>query len=108
MNKIFEKTSQFFKKDKWTSEGIFALVFAFVLVFNIMLTIIVQSFDLYIYERDTTDYSISGNTDRLFENAIAEGKKIKISFCLDDFDDEGYIDGVYITKEEFIISLLKK
>ncbi len=92
MKKIFEKTASFFKKDKWTSEGIFALVFALVLVFNIMLTIIVQSFNLYLYERDTTDYSISGNTDHLFENAIAEGKKIKVSFCLDKFDDEGNLD----------------
>ena len=106
MKKIFEKTSQFFKKDKWTSEGIFALVFALVLVFNILLTIIVQSFNLYLYEKDSTDYSISGNTDRLFENAIAEGKKIKISFCMDKFDDEGYIDHdtgrlVHATVNEF-------
>ena len=92
MKKMFEKTASFFKKEKWSSEGIFALVFALVLVFNIMLTIIVQSFDLYLYEKDSTDYSISGNTDHLFENAIAEGKKIKVSFCIDKFDDEGYID----------------
>ena len=92
MKKIFEKNSALFKKDKWSSEGIFALVFALLLVFNIMLTIIVESFGLYIYEKDSTDYSISGNTDHLFENAIAEGKKIKVSFCLDKFDEEGYID----------------
>lgn len=92
MKKIFEKTSLLFKKDKWTSEGIFALVFALVLVFNIMLTIIVESFGLYVYEKDNTDYSISGNTDHLFDAAIAEGKKIKVSFCLDKFDEEGYLD----------------
>ncbi len=92
MKKTFKEIGALFGKDKWSSESIFALVFAFVLVFNIMLTIIVESFGLYIYEKDSTDYSISGNTDHLFEDAIAAGKKVKVSFCLDKFDEEGYLE----------------
>ena len=84
MKKVFKDVKGFFGKEKWTAEGIFALVFALVLVFNILLTIIVESFGLYLYQKDTTDYSISGNTDHLFEEAIADKKKIKISFCLDE------------------------
>ena len=89
MKKITKEIKEFFNKDKWSSEGIFALVFALVLVFNVLLTAIVETFGLYIYEKDNTDYSISGNTDHLFEDAIEEGKKIKISFCMDKFDEEG-------------------
>ena len=89
MKKITKEIKEFFNKDKWSSEGIFALVFALVLVFNVLLTAIVETFGLYIYEKDNTDYSISGNTDHLFEDAIEEGKKIKISFCMYKFDEEG-------------------
>ena len=103
MKKIFKEIVAFFNKDKWSSEGIFALVFALVLVFNVLLTALVQIFDLYIYEKDTTDYSISGNTDPLFEDAIEDGKKIKISFCLAENDLEMHDSGslVHNTVKEF-------
>ena len=89
---MLNKIKAFFKRDKLQGDGVFALVFAVVLVVNILLTIIVESFGLYLYEKNGIDYSISGNTDHLFEDAINEGKKIKISFCIDKFDEEGYID----------------
>lgn len=103
MKKIFKEIVSFFNKEKWGREGIFALVFSLVLVFNILLTIIVQSFDLYIYEKDSTDYSISGNTDHLFKEAIEAGKKIKISFCLAEKDLENHSSGrlVHNTVKEF-------
>jgi len=103
MKKIFKEILAFFNKDKWSSEGIFALFFAAVLVFNIMLTIVVEAFGLYLSPKDTNDYSISGNTDHLFDEAIKEEKKIKISFCLDKDGIEKHASGqlVHATVKEF-------
>lgn len=103
MKKIFKEIAAIFSKDKWSSEGIFALVVALVLVLNVFLTLIVQTFDLYITQGDTTDFSISGNTDELFDDAIKDGKKIKISFCLPKEDLEFHESGklVHNTVLEF-------
>ena len=66
-----------------TSSGILtALVIAVVMVVNALLYTLVQTFGWQITYKDEYDYSLSGATDELFEEAIKQNKKVKISFCM--------------------------
>ena len=52
-----------------------------VVLLNILAYTITNAFGLYLYSPDQDDFSISGNTDELFADAITLGKKVTITFC---------------------------
>ncbi len=89
--------------DRFSSAVVTALVIATVMVFNALLYTIVQVFGLQLTYTDENDYSLSGNTDALFADAIAEGKRVKISFCMAEEEVKVHSTGaeVYITAKNF-------
>ncbi len=104
MNIIKRKAGDAVKSDKLSAGTMTALVIAAVMAFNVLLYILVELFGLYFYVNKRDDVSLSGNTDALFAEAIEDGKKVKISFCIGDTkslaqDDAGGF--VYETAKHF-------
>ena len=52
-----------------------------VIMLNVLAYTVTNSFGLYLYSQKTYDFSLSGNTDELFKDAIKLGKKVTITFC---------------------------
>ena len=52
-----------------------------VIMLNVLAYTVTNSFGLYLYSPKTYDFSLSGNTDELFKDAIKLGKKVTITFC---------------------------
>ena len=103
MNDFKRKVGAFFGSDGCASATVTALVICVVMVFNAMLFAATELFGWGIYYTTEIDYSISGNTDELFEKAISEGKKVKISFCMAEDDLKVHSTGgeVYTTIKNF-------
>ena len=83
-------------KRKLLPEGLFAVIIAIALVFNVILYIVTEAFGLYLYSPMVDDLSISGNTDSLFADAIRQNRKIKISFCQDEDSVKKHSTGNYV------------
>ncbi len=58
------------------------LIFAIVAV-NVFAYAITNVFGLYFYSPETQD-TVSGATDSMFRGAIAEGRKVRLTFCMDE------------------------
>ncbi len=103
MNDFKRKVGEFFGSDGWASTVITSLVICVVMVFNAMLFAATELFGWGFSYRSEIDYSLTGHTDELFEKAIAEGKKVKISFCMAEDDLKVHITGgeVYTTIKNF-------
>ena len=103
MSNLKGKAMEIVSKDKFSSGIITALVIAIVMVFNALLYTVVNVFDLRIAYTEEFDYSLKGNTDHLFEEAINEGRKIKIYFCASELDVKSSktLGEVYITANNF-------
>lgn len=52
-----------------------------VIMLNVLAYTVTNAFDLYLYSPKSYDFSISGNTDELFRDAISIGKKVRVTFC---------------------------
>ena len=79
------------------------VIIASVVVLNIILYILVQTFSFYLYGKEEVDFSISGAMDSVFEKAEYNGKKVKISFCQaeDDLKVSEVGSYVYNTAKEY-------
>lgn len=76
--KKFKEASQ---SERVSGAVITALVLLIAIVLNLLLYVVVETFGLRLSEKEEVDLTLSGSTDGLFAEAIAEGKKVKISFC---------------------------
>lgn len=84
MANIKRKIGDAIKSDRFSAGTVTALLLAVIMALNVLLYIIVELFGLYFYVEKRDDVSLTGNTDSLFAEAISEGKKVKISFCISD------------------------
>lgn len=82
--------------DRFSSTALTAFFLAVIVTLNVILYIIVEFFGLYFYSDEKADLTLSGSTDSLFASAIAENKKVKISFCLAKEDLENHATGNYV------------
>ena len=91
------------KADKLYSHLVDLIVIMIALVANIILYTVGNIIGLDYYYYDEYDYSLSGTTDAVFGDAIAEGKKVKISFCMAEGDVKNHSTGseVYQTAKNF-------
>ena len=94
-----------FLEDRSLSGGtLTALLIATVLVVNLILCFLTQSFGWYFYEaKYQEDFTISGRTDELFEEARAAGRKISVTFLMDRDTLEDHATGAFVldTVEQF-------
>ncbi|MBO7304079.1 MAG: Gldg family protein [Clostridia bacterium] len=98
MKDIKNKIKQMAESDGFSSTTMTALVIAVVMVVNIFLYIVVQAFGLYLYKIENDDLSLSGATDALFAEAISEGKKVKVSFCMTEDVIKTHDTGAFVYK----------
>ncbi len=97
MNNLKRKIGAAVKSDKFSQGTVTALLIAVVMAVNVFLYIIVELFGLYLYVDKRDDVSLSGNTDVLFEEAISEGRRVKISFCISDTKElEQHATGTFV------------
>lgn len=81
-----KKIKEATESEKISASVVTALVLLVVIVFNLLLYVVVEAFELRFYDEEEPDLSLSGSTDLLFEEAVSEGKKVKISFCYPESD----------------------
>ena len=86
------------------SGALTATIIAAILAINVIIYVIVSTFSLYFTSSSKDMIVLSGNTDYLFEEAIDEGKKVKISFCYPTKEElEAHSTGAFVhkTAEEY-------
>ena len=81
MNKFFSKIGQAITGRKGIGNTMTVAIIVAVVMLNILAYTVTTVFGLYLYEKDEEQYTISGNTDAIFESAIKLGKKVTITFC---------------------------
>ena len=74
-----------------------ALVVAVVAIVNVILALLGQTFDWYLYRaRYTEDFSISGKTDELFGAAIDGDTHVTVTFCMTENDLKNHAMGAFV------------
>ena len=103
MNDFKRKTREFIDSERFSSSVVTALVIAVVMVFNALLFTVVEMFGLVFYYDKPFDYSITGSSDELFDEAIKANKKVKIYFCMSESELKAHSTGgeVYVTAKKF-------
>ena len=98
MKDIKKSLRQMVDSDGFSSTAMTAALIAVVMIVNIFLYIVVQAFGLYWYQVENDDLSLSGATDVLFADAISEGEKIEISFCMTEEELRVHDTGAFVYK----------
>ena len=97
MKKLMDRLSGLFAKDRQTGTLATCLMIAAVVLFNVIFYTLTAAFGLYIYTVETTDLTISGNTDSLFSE-ISEGREVTVTFCMDEETLKNHDTGSYVYK----------
>lgn len=92
------------KKDMPRGKGFFlsrgattALIILSVMVLNVVLSLVTESFGLYLYRAEyTEDYTVTGMTEEILSSA--EGKTIDIIFCMTEEELENHTTGKFVLK----------
>ena len=69
------------RRIKLTSDAMAALLIGVVIVINVIAFALTQAFSLYLFYPDEADLSLSGNTDALFADEIADRDRVTVMFC---------------------------
>lgn len=98
MKNFFSKIGRALTGRKGIGNSMTVAIIIAVVMFNILAYTITSAFDLYVYSEKKDDYTISGNTDALFESAIDMGKKVTITFCYTEESLEFHDTGSLVLK----------
>ncbi len=90
-------------KDNLFAAGISAALIIAVVLVNVVLYSLTAINGWYIAYAEEQDLSISGNTDVLFKDAIAEGRTVDIIFCMPEDELAKHTTGkdVYVTAKQY-------
>ena len=91
------------RREVGTGAALTAIVIAAIIAANVILYTLSLFVDIYIAPTQEQDLSISGSTDAVFEKAINQKRKVKISFCYPEEDLKNHDTGsfVYDTAKQF-------
>ena len=98
MNNFVKKAGDFLKTDRFSSAVVTALVIAVVMVVNAILFTVAELFGLGFTYTEEIDYSLTGDTDTLFADAIKENKKVTVYFCMAESEVEVHSTGYEVYK----------
>ena len=104
MRSFKTKAKEVFESEGTSSGILTAVIIATVIALNIVIFAIANIFGLSFTTKEKDLVVLTGNTDSFFEDAIADGKKVTISFCFPSSEDlEGHDTGnrVHKTAREF-------
>lgn len=96
MKKFFSKLGQVVAGRKGIGRSMTVAIIIAVVMFNILAYTVTTTFGLYAYSKQEDPYEISGNTDELFETAIALDKKVTITFCFEEKKLETHDTGSFV------------
>ena len=85
-------------RERGSAAALTASVIAVILVVNVILYILAITLGLYIVPKDGYKIELSGATDSLFADAIAEKRKVKITFCYPEADVKNHETGAPVYK----------
>ena len=84
MKSIKNRIDAFLESRSLSGGTVTALLVAAVLVLNVILCFLTESFGWYFYTaKYQEDFSISGKSDELFTNAAEDGRRITVTFLMD-------------------------
>ena len=98
MNKFLERTKEVVTSRDFTSGLTTVLLVAVIVFVNVIASVLTETFGLYLYSERNVDLSISGATDELFEEALKNEEKVRITFCMAEQDLETYSTGQFVLK----------
>ena len=97
MKSIKSRIEGFFESRSLSGGALTALLIAAVLVINVILCFLTQSFGWYFYRAEyREDYSISGKSDELFAEAAAAGRNVTITFLMDRKTLSNHATGAFV------------
>ena len=97
MKKFMDRLRSLFAKDRQTATLSTCLMITVVVLFNVIIFTLTSAFGLYIYTKEYTDLSISGNTDSLFSE-ISKGREVTVTFCMEEEKLKEHETGSYVYK----------
>ena len=103
MNKVKQKLTAFLHSRNFPAAVLVAIVVAAVVFLNIIVYSLTAFFELYLYSPAKDDLSITDAADALFADAIADGLKVTVTFCMYEDDVEAHTTGKFVheTAKEF-------
>ncbi len=82
MKNFFKKIGRAVTGRRGIGTTLTVVIICAVVLFNVLAYTLTSAFGLYLYTEEKSDYSISGNVDIGYEEAVQVGKKVKITFCM--------------------------
>ena len=103
MSNFKNKAKAFFGGDGFSGATLTCAVIAVVIAVNVLFYVLTVFLGLYITPAEKDETLLTGATDSLFEQAIADKRKVTISFCYPEEDLKTHDTGafVYKTANEF-------
>lgn len=102
MGNFKNKARRALGSDKFSSAAMTALILAAVIALNVILYILVNMFDLYLYSKEQNDLTLSGSSDAVLleadKNAAIDGNRVKISFCYTEDELKSHDTGSFVYK----------
>lgn len=81
MGKLKTRLSAWVRGENFKSEILTVIVVGVLVAANIIIYVLGSFFGWYLYTPYTDDLTISGATDELFADAVADGRRVTIMFC---------------------------
>jgi len=98
MNNFKQKFTSYLRGRNFSSNVVVALVIASVVFVNIIAYTLTSFLGLYIYTPEEADFSVSDSVDPLFSDAIADGLKVTVTFCMYEEQLSAHPTGAYVYK----------
>lgn len=93
---IKQKTATFIGGRNFASGVLVALIIAAVVFVNIICYTVTEYFQLYLYQPDTPDFTVSDTFSELFQEKKSAGHTVSVTFCMDEADLEKHSTGSYV------------
>ena len=98
MSNFKNKAKAFFGTDGFSSATLTTAIIAVTLAVNVLFYVLTIFLGLYIVPKEKDETALSGATDTLFEQAINDKRKVKISFCYPEEDLKTHDTGAFVYK----------
>ena len=96
MSNFKQKFTSYVQGRRFSSNALTAIIIAAVVFVNIIVYTVGSFFGLYLYSPEKIDFSIGDASAPLFEEAISNGEKVKITFCMYEEALASHSTGFYV------------
>ena len=102
MNRFKDEIRRLGSRDKPFMALSTCVLIALVVVLNVLIFSLTNAFGLYFPKNSASEFTISGNTDSLFED-VPKGREVTVTFCMDKETLKAHATGKYVhdTAQQF-------